>query len=306
MQPSQTQLFTCDACGHQFAASPAVIEKQPTCPKCKTFGKLRGPDGKMAGSKRQVVKVGGQGGQRPGPRPGTRPGGPPRPASGGDHGDVVEVSADVAYGTRGNPKALINGIITLVLGIGIVVTMYLIVTTLQSDHTETQRQLREEVLDVAEFEEAVDRSVNSVRGILNRVEGGTVRESTDFSAVMDAIVQAGGDRPSGTMPVRPGSPLRVHGFVIEAPDARTGKTVTGFVMLLYYKNAEEVNRANAEILNSFQGVAGYNFRVDATLWFAAYSGVNYGGEVSDALKRSLMLGAPSSFEQFRKRTGVLE
>jgi len=294
MQPSQTQIYTCQACGHQFPAVPEVIAKQPTCPKCKTFGKLVGPGGAPVSTKRQVVKVGGAGGP-------PRPQGPAR-----SEGEVVEVSADVAYGTRRNNKALINGAITIALGIGIIVTMFLIVKTLQSDHTETQRQMREEVMDVAEFEKAIDASLTNVRAALNRVENGTVREAANLDAVMDAISQAGGDRPVGNMPLRPGSPVRVHTFVIEAPDKRTGKPVTGFVVLLYYRNADEVGRANVEIERALKDVRSYSFRVDPTLWYAAYMGVSYGGETSDALRRSMMLGAPASFEQFKKRTGVLE
>lgn len=288
MQPA-TANYTCQACGHTFAAAPDIIAKQPTCTRCKTFGKLTGPG---LGARKQVVKV----------NPGAARGGPVGPAP---DDEPVTVSADVAYGKRGNPKALINGILLVVLGIGMVVTMYFIVTTLKEDRSAKLKQEKEEVLDKAEFEKAVDDAIKKARASLTRIEGAEVRDTTNFDEPMIAIAQAGADIPTWKQGIQPGTPFRAVGFTIKAKDKRTGVMVHGFVMLLYYLKAEEVGSAFSTVQRDLQGLNRFSVKENRAVWYVAYAGASYGGEVYDAVMAAMTSGTPVP-EQFKRRTGSAE
>lgn len=288
MQPA-TANYTCQACGHSFAASPDIIAKQPTCPRCRTFGKLSGPG---VGARKQVVKV----------SPGAARGGPVGPAP---DDEPVTVAADVAYGRRSNPKAIINGVILVALGIGMVVTMYFIVTAFKGDRAAELKKEKEEVLDKADFEKAVDEAVKKARAGLTRVEGAEVRETTNFDEPIVAIAQAGADVPQWKQGIQPGTPFRAVGFTIKAKDKRTGVMVHGFVMLLYYLKADEVAAAFSKVQGDLTGLNRFSVKENRAVWYVAYGGASYGGEVYDAIMNAMNLGTPVP-EQFKRRTGSAE
>ena len=311
MQPSQPSHFTCKACGHSFAGSWDVISKQPTCPKCRTFGQLVDAKGQPVSGRQNVVRVQhpGAGGKAP-----MRGQGGPVGFNGGHQAgysqyedDVVEVNANVAYGERTNKKSLMTMVILIVLGLGIVGTLGFIVSVL-SDSSARDAELKKErevVLDPKDFERAVDDSVAKVRTLLNNVPDAEVQETTNLDEALKAIQDTGGTPPTWTAPPAPGTPFRTHGFLIKAKDQRTGLPVVGFVMLLYYKTAAEVEQARAEVDRHLGGdTRNYSIHTNPAMWFAAYSGVNYKGVVKDALTNAMRLGAPASYKQFTDRVGA--
>lgn len=299
----QTATFTCNACGHVFAGQWEAISKAPTCPKCRTFGQLVDENGNAPGARQNVVRV-----QHPGAKGGRAPyaaqGGP---VYGGDQyeSDYVEVGADVAYGQKRNTKAIINGVILVGLGIGIVITLWIIVGALDSDRREEVRQEREVVLDPKDFERAIDEAQKKANGIITSIEGAEVRPTTNFDEAEDAIVANGGIRPSWNAPPTPGTPFRTAGFVVTAPDPRTGIPVTGFVMYLYYKTSEEVQAAKLEI-DKYIGENARNYGVIANpaQWFIAYMGVSHGGVVRDKILLAMRSGSPATYKQFTDRVGA--
>lgn len=299
----QTATFTCNACGHVFAGQWDVISKQPTCPKCRTFGQLVDQSGNTPGAKQNVVRV-----QHPtggGRAPYTAQGGPVNYGGDEHESDYVEVAADVSYGQKRNSKAIINGVILVGLGIGIVITLWVIVGALKSDRQEAARQEKEVVLDPKDFERAIDEAQKKANGIITAVEGAEVRPTTTFSEAEDAIVAAGGVRPSWNAPPTPGTPFRSHGFVVKAPDPRTGIPVTGFVMFLYYKTSEEVETAKMEI-DKYIGDNARNYGIIANpaQWFIAYMGVSHGGAVRDKILLAMRSGSPATYKQFTDRVGA--
>jgi hypothetical protein len=297
MQNQDTQTYICQACGHVFDAQPQVIARQPTCPACKTYGRLSAAPPKAAQA---------QGPQPRAPQPrGPQPRGPRRPMPQRSD-DVVEVRADAHYGTRRNSKAVLNTVIILGLAVGMIVTLYLIITRLDSGRAEHQRQMMEEVLDVDDFEAAIDRAVDEVRTTLNRVPEARVSESSDVTGAMQAIAAAGHTNPVVTMPLRPGSPLRVHTFSVTAPHERTNTPVSGYVVLLYYRTSEEARSAGDTVSRELDGLTSYTFRIDENLWYVGYMGVSHGGALLDALRASLGRGRPATAKQVRERTGILE
>ena len=164
----QNEAFTCNACGHQFTGMRAQLQQQPTCPRCRTFGQIVDERGHSLSGRQNVVKV-----KHPGP--GAKPyaqarGGPVGYDDYEDEG-YVEVAADVSYGQRTNKKAIVNAAIMVALGIGIIFTLYFIVTTLQEDRSEQARQEREIVLDEAKFEEAIDTAVGNAKTALGARRG---------------------------------------------------------------------------------------------------------------------------------------
>jgi hypothetical protein len=293
-QPSQ---FTCKACGHTFAGEWDVIANQPTCPKCRTFGQLVDEDGNAPGARRNVVRV-------PHPGAGAAPYGGPV-ANADYENDYVEVAADVAYGQKRNTKALINGLILVGLGLGIVITLWVIVSALSTDQSEKVRQEREVVLDVKDFERAIDEAQERARNIMGSVEGAEVRPTTNFSEAENAIVANGGTMPSWNAAPAPGQPFRAHGFLVSAPDPRTGIEVKGFVMFLYYKTKQEVDAAKFEIDRYIGGEARhYGVIANPAQWFIAYMGVSHGGVVRDKILLAMRSGSPASYKQFTDRVGA--
>ncbi|MBX3474602.1 MAG: hypothetical protein KF754_09485 [Planctomycetes bacterium] len=295
MQPTQTMVFTCQACGHQFQSAWDVVSKQPTCPRCRTFGKIAGPDGNLVGARQSVVKVAH-------PKAG---GGPvaPNPIGKRDE-DAVMVSAGVAYGGKRNPKTIATVVTLIAIGIGSVVLLWIIIGALKGDASREAKEKKEVVQDPKEFERAVDESINRVRKMLKSTNGVTVQETTSFADALDIIVQAGGTSPGWSESPRPGSPFKSAGFVLTGKETRGKLDDGGFVMLLYYKTAEEVNRAADEIRRSIGGNQRFSIKVNAEMWYIAYSGVAYAGAIDSALRAARDLGAPSTFKQFTDRVGA--
>ncbi|MCB9894975.1 MAG: hypothetical protein H6839_11040 [Planctomycetes bacterium] len=302
MQPGQTSTFTCRACGHSFSGPYNAVANQPTCPKCRTFGQLVDANGRPLGARQNVVRV--------------PAGGAPYAAQGGpvnygqpEERDYVEVAADVTYGKRSNTKALINTFMLIGLGLGICITLYFIVTTLKSDRAEQQKQEREVVLDSKDFERAIDESVDKVRNMLKALPDSEVQETTNFEEAINAIKAGGGVAPGWEAPPKPGSPFRSHGFAVKmvVPDRNNpGKThlVQGFIMLLYYKTSEEVDRAKSDIDRYLSGdTRNYGSFSNPSMWYAAYMGVDFKGELHSTLGRAMSAGAPASYKQFTDRMG---
>ncbi len=289
------ETFTCQACGHRFAGLRNVVSRQPTCPECRTYGKLVGEDNRPVGTRRNANPV-----KRP-VAPSAGRGAPAGQGRGAD--DFVEVRADVAYGRGTNPRAVVNLVLLLVLGIGIVGTFYFIVTTLKEDRTERIREEKEIVLDEAAFEEAVNKAVGDAGLALNRVEGVEVFEGGDVSEVLQSIRGAGGHNPMWREPPRPGQPFRAHSYVVK--HQYNGVQVKGFVVLLYYRTAEEVAAAESELHSQIsREMTHYGVQVNPSMWYVAYMGVSHGGPLRDALKQAMNSGAPSSFKQFTDRMGA--
>lgn len=289
MQPNQPSYYACQACGFAFSAPQEQITRQPTCPKCRTFGKLTGPG--IGGAAKPVAA------RRPG-RPAPRRA--PQP-----DGEVVEVSANVVYGSKSGGRSIATTAILIVLGIGIVLTLFFIVKSVQRDQSAQMKREREVAMDTVDFERAINESIAKARATLERLEGAEIIETDDFADAMRAIAETGGSTPRWSSALRPGSPFKAHGFVVRAPDARTGQMVTGCVMLLYYLTADEVAAAHGELRRDLAEASGnFSLRVNEAMWYVAYSGVSHGGEVSDALKRAMTLGPPASFKQFTRRVGA--
>jgi hypothetical protein len=292
--------FSCRACGHVFSAPPAIIAKQPTCPKCRTFGQLTDASGRTVGAvKQNVVRV-----QHPGSAP---------YASTGAHGygaaedDYVEVSAEVAYGGR-DKKSLVTTLILVGLGIGMVITLFFIVSVMAGNPEEEGRQRREVVQDPKDLERGVDEAVAKVRNLLKAVPGAEVQETTDFDEAIKAIQASGGAGPGWSAPPKPGTPFRVHGFTISAPlvdrNNPDRKVIShGFVMLLYYKTADEVKQAGDAVNREIGGdKRNYSIYTNPAVWYVTYGGYDYGGVVKDSVDKAMKVGAPI-LRQFTDRTG---
>jgi hypothetical protein len=306
MQPGQTAQYSCKACGHTFAAAPDLIAKQPTCPKCRTFGQLADARGKPVSARQNVVRVQHPGGGGSAPY---APKGGPVAYQQADN-DYVEVAADVHYGKRTNTKALVNLVILFVLGLGIVGTLFFIVDALKEDRSDRLKQEKEVVLDPKEFERAVDESVGKVREMLKNLPDAQVQETTNFSEAIEAIRATGGVPPGWSTAPAPGTPFRTHGFVVKMPvEDRNNPgriyTSVGFVMLIYYKSAGEVDAAKDEIDRYLSGdTRNYGSFSSPAMWFVGYMGVNYKGELKDGLSRALKLGPPATYKQFTDRVGA--
>jgi hypothetical protein len=297
--PAPLQEFSCRACGHVFSGARALISKQPTCPKCRTFGQLTDATGRpVSAVKQNVVRV-----QHPGAAPYSSSGA----ADYGGEEDVVEVRADVAYGGKNN-KNLVTTFILIGLGIGMLCTFAFIVVTCSGNPTEEGRQRREVVQDPKDLERGVDEAVAKVRTLLKAVPGAEVQETTSFDEAIKAIQASGGSAPGWSAPPKPGQPFRAHGFIIKAPLVDRNNpdrkiTSVGFVMLLYYKTSDEVKQAGDSITRDLgDDRRNYSVYTNPAVWYVTYGGYDYGGVVKDAVDRSMKSGAPI-LRQFTDRTG---
>ena len=297
MQQQIPVIFTCQACGHQFQSAWQLVAQQPTCPRCRTYGRITGPNGAP------VVLP-----PAPAAAPVPRPmGGPvrrvPRPRR-AQAGEVVQVHASVAYGHKQGNKALVTTLIALGLGLGCIVVLYFIVTTLAKGSQQQEQQRREVVQDPRDFERAIDESVGKVRKLLENIPRAEVRESTDISEVLELIRLSGSSAPAWDQPPRPGQPFKSAAFVVSGRHENTGEPDAGFVMLLYYKTLPEFTKAAEEISSQINmNTRNFSLTVNKDLWYVAYSGSPYGGRMFDALKNARDLGKPSSFRQFTDRVG---
>jgi hypothetical protein len=186
--------------------------------------------------------------------------------------------------------------------------MFFIVSVLSTDQTEQARQKREEVLDPKDFEKSIDESVAKVRTMLNGVPEATVQETTNFDEVIAAIEASGGSAPGWSAPPKPGQPFRVHGFTIKAPvkdrnNPERSVMSHGFVMLLYYKTADEVTAAEGVIRQAIgNDRRNYSLFPNPAVWYVAYSGYDYSGIVKDKVDTAMKVGVPVT-RQFTDRTG---
>jgi hypothetical protein len=289
--PAPTSEFHCRACGHVFNAARALIAKQPTCPKCRTYGQLTDAQGRTLGGAKQAAPYASGGAAN----------------YGGEEEDYVEVRADVVYGGKSN-KNLITSLILVGLGIGIVITMFFIVSVLTGNPAEEGRQRREVVQDPKDFERAIDEAVGKVRALLQSVPEAEVQETTNFDETIKAIQESGGAAPGWSAPPKPGQPFRAHGFIIKAPmkSRNNPDKVTmahGFVMLLYYKTSDEVKAASDLITNEIgDDKRNYSIYTNPAVWFVTYGGYDYGGTLKDGVDRAMKVGAPI-LRQFTDRTG---
>jgi hypothetical protein len=295
--PGASNQFSCRACGHVFNAPPAVLAKQPTCPKCRTFGQLTDANGRTVGA-------GLPAGARP-RQPGATPYASARQAA--DEDDYVEVSAEVAYGAK-DKKSLVTSLILVGLAIGMIITMFFIVSVLTGNPEEEGRQRREVVQDPKDLERGVDEAVAKVRALLKAVPDAEVQETNSFDEAVKAIQASGGAGPGWSAPPKPGTPFRAHGFTIKAPikDRNNPDKVRwchGFVMLLYYKTADEVKAASDAITRDLgDDRRNYSIYTNPAVWYVTYGGYDYGGVVKDSVDKAMKVGAPI-LRQFTDRTG---
>jgi hypothetical protein len=294
----QTHEFHCRACGHVFNGAWGIIAKQPTCPKCRTYGQLTDANGRTLGVDNQNVgRV-------------SRPGAHASACSAGygtGEDDYVEVSADVVYGGK-DKKSLVTTLILVGLGIGMIITMFFIVNVLTGNPGEEGRQRREVVQDPKDLERGVDEAVAKVRTLLKAVPGAEVQETANFEEVIKAIQASGGAGPGWSAPPKPGTPFRVHGFTISAPlvdrNNPERKVMShGFVMLLYYRTSDEVKLAGDAITRELGGdKRNYSIYTNPSVWYVTYGGYDFGGVVKDGVDTAMKVGAPI-LRQFTDRTG---
>ena len=310
MQSSAQDYFTCQACGYQFPGSRDQLAHQPTCPKCHTFGRILTPDGvTLSGNRPGAKPAAGRGGP-PAPRRRPRPGRSAQPAPyavGGDYDDdgPVEISADIAYGRKKSPRAMINMIILMVLAVGMIATVGFIVNTFKSDRIEVAKKKKEVVLDLKDYERAINESVDRVRDVLQRDESMQFRETGNLKEVVDIIAQSDGGAPPGwSTPPKPGSPFKSYSFTLHWKDEKNDVQHAGFLVLLYYKTGTEVIRAGKELEGKCTTSSHYGLKVSPDIWFAAYSGVNFSGKLRDAIRAGMTRAEPSSFHQFQRRMGA--
>lgn len=296
MPPAQTMIFTCQACGHQFQSAMDIVAKQPTCPRCRTFGKVAGPDGNIVGQRTNVVRV-----QHP-----KAGGGPVARGNAQPHDDEpVTVSAGVAYGSKTSGKSIATTAMLIGIGIATVVVLYLLVTAFAGDKQKEADEKKQIVQDPKDFERAVDESLNKVRKMLKAVPNTQLQETTDFTAALDIIAKSGGTVPGWNGAPRPGQPFKSAGFVLTGKETRGKLDDGGFVMILYYKTAAEVDKATAEIRGVIGGnTRNFSIKVNPELWYIAYTGVAYPGAIDTALKSARDMGQPTTFKQFTDRVGA--
>lgn len=300
MQQNQTTIFLCQACGHQFHSALALVSRQPTCPRCRTWGRIVGPGGAPVAPTAVAPAPAPVPGQRRAPLAPLRS----RQAAQGKSAEAVQVHAGVAYGSKGNGKAIVTTAIVLGIGVASIVVLYLIVSTLASGRKDDAIQRKEVVQDPRDFERAIDESVARVRKLLQNVPNAELHETADFSTVLDLIQQSGGSTPAWSEPPRPGQPFKTAAFVLEGKHENTGQPDGGFVMLLYYRTAAEVESASREINSQISGsTQNFSLTVNKEIWYVAYSGNPFGGRIFDALKAARDLGKPHSLRQFTDRVG---
>ncbi|MCC6150691.1 MAG: hypothetical protein IT461_10620 [Planctomycetes bacterium] len=282
--PGVSVHFSCQACGNSFPSSKEQMAVQPVCPKCRTYGRILGPDGRPVMAQRKGSTAS------------------PMAAAGVGQHEAVEVDFAVAHGKKDN-SALLRMIFVIVGGIVFVVFLGILVSNLQSGAAARKKAEREEVLDTAKYDDAISKAVSKVRTSLAAGGRCQVMETEAVSDVLDAMASSPGFvKPNWTTPPKPGSPYKNYTFVVSHTDANGAKH-TGFIVLLYYKKLDEVNAAASQLTTLLPSNA-FARSVQPDLWFIAYYAVNLKGPVLDALVQAKGIGAASDFEQFRKRTGI--
>jgi len=282
-QPAVAIHFSCQACGNSFPSSKEQMAVQPVCPKCRTYGRIVGPDGRPVMAARKGSA------------------GSPTAAAGIGQ-EAVEVDFAVAHGKK-DRAAMLRMIFVLVGGAVFVVFVIILVTNLQSGAAERKKQEKEQVLDTKKYDEAIGKAIVKVRSALGSAGRNQVVETESVSDVLDAMATTPGFvKPNWSTPPKPGSPYKSYTFVCTHTDAN-GNKHAGFIVLLYYKTLAEVDAAKAQ-LNTMVPDKAFGKSVQPDMWFIAYYGVNVKGPVMDALNQAKGVAPASDFEQFRKRTGI--
>ena len=276
--------FSCQACGNSFASSREQMAVQPVCPKCRTYGKILGPDGRPVMAARKGTAAS------------------PMAAAGMGQQEAVEVDFAVAHGKKDH-AAMLRMVFVLIGGAVFVTFVIILVTNLQSGAAERKKQEREQVLDVKKYDEAIAKAITKVRGALSAAGRNQVMETESVSDVLDAMAAMPGFvKPNWSTPPKPGSPHKSFTFVATHTDAN-GNKHAGFIVLLYYKTLDEVNAAQTQLQSMLPGNA-FGKSIQPDMWFIAYYAANVKGPVMDALNQAKGVGPASDFEQFRKRTGI--
>ena len=96
--PAVSIHFSCQACGNSFPSSKEQMAVQPVCPKCRTYGKILGPDGRPVMAQRKGSAAS------------------PMAAAGIGQQESVEVDFAVAHGKKDN-SAMLRMIFVVVGGI---------------------------------------------------------------------------------------------------------------------------------------------------------------------------------------------
>lgn len=280
--------FSCQACGNSFPATKEQMMVQPICPKCRTWGRIVGPDGRPVQAARK-----GAGSS------------PYAAAMGASHSEEpVTVDFTVAHGKK-DTTAMLRMVFVVVAGLAVLILGYMLISNLQSGAAERKKQERETVLDVKAYETAVDEAMKRVRSALSAGGKNEVIEASDLTQALEAISAqpTGGMKLPWSTPPKPGSPHRSYSFIVKHTDAK-GVQHVGFIVLLYYKKSEEVLSAEQALKDQLSNKTHFGLSVQSAMWFLGYQGVNYGGPVRDAMNVAMAAAPPSDFAQFRKRTGI--
>lgn len=281
--PAVTIHFSCQACGNSFPSTKEQMAIQPICPKCRTYGKILGPDGRPVMAARKGTAA--------------------SPMAAAGMGEEVEVDFSVAHGKKDN-SALLRMVFVVVGGIVFLVFVGILVSNLQSGAAARKKAEKEEVLDTKKYDEAIHKATQKVRSALAAGGKCQVMESEAVGDVLDAMAAASSNfvKPNWTVPPKPGTPYKSFTYVVTHTDANGAKHM-GFIVLLYYKKIEDVNNAASQ-LSSLVPSSTFARSVQPDLWFISYYGVSVKGPVLDALTLAKGVAPPSDFEQFRKRTGI--
>lgn len=283
--PAVSIHFSCQACGNSFPSTKEQMAVQPICPKCRTYGKILGPDGRpvMAARKGTV--------------------GSPMAAAGVGQGEQVDVDFAVAHGKKDN-SALLRMVFVVVGGVVLLIFVGILVSNLQSGAAARKKAEKEEVLDTRKYDDAIHKATQKVRSSLASGGKCQVMETEAVGDVLDAMAAASSTfvKPNWSVPPKPGSPYKSFTYVVTHTDANGIKHM-GFIVLLYYKKIDDVNNAASQLATLVPSST-FARSVQPDLWFIAYYGVSVKGPVLDALNLAKGVAPPSDFEQFRKRTGI--
>ncbi len=288
-QPTVAVNFSCQACGNSFPSSKEQLMQQPVCPKCRTYGRILGPDGRPLALARKAT----------GPSPKAL-------AMGAGHApekEVVEVDYSVAHGKQ-DKTAILRMIFVIAGGAAVLVFVFILVGQLQSNSAARKKTEREEVMDIKAYDAAIDQAIGRVRIALKAGGKCEFVESSNLSEALSAIAAqpTGGGQPAWSSPPKPGAPHRSYSFIVTHTDARGVKHV-GFLVLIYYKKAEEVIVAETQLRTQVPTNPHYGLSIQSAMWFAGYRGANFLGPVTDALNVAMGAALPNDFKQFRHRTG---
>lgn len=239
-------------------------------------------------------------------RPPGRPPGRPQPQPQDyDENAPVEISAEVVHGPRTDVNSILKVVFFIVGGLAFVAILITIMSSLGSSRAEQQRKEKEEVLDLADYDKAISDARQNMALAMKRFADVEMIETADLSPATNAIARApeGGAVPWQSPP-RPGAPYRSYSFLFKHTD-KWKNTHYGFLVVLYYKTAKEVEQASATLREQCAQPAKYcAFKTNTALWWASYQGVNLQGPVADAINAVSSASIPAGLKQFSKRMGT--